>query len=412
MSIVFYISGHGFGHASRDIEVLNALLDRRPELPIVVRTPAQRWLFDLTLRHPVQFEPTETDTGIVQIDSLRLDVAESVRRAARFYRDLDERAEAEAARLRQADAGLVIADIPPLAFRAAAMAGIPAIALGNFTWDWIYEGYPEMLGEAPGLVPTLRTAYETAALALRLPMHGGFASIRTIRDIPFVARRSRREPGDVRSALGLPANRRLALLSFGGHGLQDLDLDRIDARGEYMLLTTGQVAPHARAPMQSPRRGSGPACEDPHDRRRLRPSGRDKSGTRIVAQDFSPVRRHGDIVQIDERGLYDVGSRYEDLVAAVNVVVTKPGYGIIAECIANDTAMLYTSRGRFVEYEVLVECLPRILRSRFISQDDLYAGRWRAHLDAVLAQPPAPEHPTTNGADVAAEIILEMLDRL
>lgn len=399
MSVAFYISGHGFGHASRDIEVLNALLDRRPELPIVVRTPAQRWLFDLTLRHPVQFEPTETDTGIVQIDSLRLDVAESVRRAARFYQDLDERAEAEAARLRQADAGLVIADIPPLAFRAAAMARIPAIALGNFTWDWIYEGYPEMLGEAPGLVPTLRKAYETAALALRLPMHGGFASIRTIRDIPFVARRSRREPGHVRSALGLPANRRLALLSFGGHGLQDLDLDRIDAGVEYMLLTTGQVAPSQRDRKDIGRPRGFPSTG--------RPGAPDSSlGT------GSPWAIHGDIVQIDERGLYDVGFRYEDLVAAVNVVVTKPGYGIVAECIANDTAMLYTSRGRFVEYEVLVECLPRILRSRFISQDDLYAGRWRAHLDAVLAQPPAPEHPTTNGADVAAEIILKMLDRL
>ena len=61
---------------------------------------------------------------------------------------------------------------------------------------------------------------------------------------------------------------------------------------------------------------------------------------------------------------------------------------------------------------MLVERLPRILRSRFISQDDLYVGRWRAHLDAVLAQPPAPEHPATNGADVAAEIILKMLDGL
>ena len=30
---------------------------------------------------------------------------------------------------------------------------------------------------------------------------------------------------------------------------------------------------------------------------------------------------------------------------AADVVVTKPGYGIISECIANDTAILYTSRG-------------------------------------------------------------------
>ncbi len=331
-----------------------------------MRTPAPRWLFDLTLRHPVRFEPAETDTGIVQTDSLHLDAAESIGRAAAFYRDFDEKAAAEAAHLREAGARLVIADIPALAFRAAAIAGLPAIALGNFTWDWIYEGYRELLADAPGLVRTLSEAYATASLALRLPMHGGFASMRTIRDIPFVARRSRRDPRDVRAALGLPGDRRLVLLSFGGHGLRGLDLDRIDHLGEYVLLTTAEHA----------------------------------------------GRNGANAIRIDEHGLYESGLRYEDLVAASDVVVTKPGYGIISECIANDTAMLYTSRGHFVEYEVLVECLPQVLRSRFISQEDLYAGSWRAHLDALLAQPPPPERPATNGADVAAEAILAAFDGL
>ena len=40
---------------------------------------------------------------------------------------------------------------------------------------------------------------------------------------------------------------------------------------------------------------------------------------------------------------------------AADVVVTKPGYGIIAECLANDTAIVYTSRGEFAEYDVLVD---------------------------------------------------------
>ena len=74
------------------------------------------------------------------------------------------------------------------------------------------------------------------------------------------------------------------------------------------------------------------------------------------------------VVYVNEGYLYESGLRYEDLVAAVDVVVTKPGYGIISECVANDTALLYTSRGDFVEYDVLVREMPRVLRCAFIDQ--------------------------------------------
>ena len=77
---------------------------------------------------------------------------------------------------------------------------------------------------------------------------------------------------------------------------------------------------------------------------------------------------------IDETAMYDRGYRYEDLVRAVDVVVTKPGYGIISECIANDTALLYTSRGDFREYQVLVDAMPKFLRCAFIDHADLFAG--------------------------------------
>jgi hypothetical protein len=93
------------------------------------------------------------------------------------------------------------------------------------------------------------------------------------------------------------------------------------------------------------------------------------------------------------------------------VVATKPGYGIIAECIANRTGMLYTSRGRFREYDVLVEMIKGHLRNSFIGHEDLYAGRWADHLDALMAQPEPAAHPPTDGADVAAEIVLRELRR-
>ena len=112
---------------------------------------------------------------------------------------------------------------------------------------------------------------------------------------------------------------------------------------------------------------------------------------------------------IDETAMYDRGYRYEDLVRAVDVVVTKPGYGIISECIANDTALLYTSRGDFREYQVLVDAMPKFLRCAFIDHDDLFAGSWQPHLNALLAQPAPPMRPPVNGADVAADILMNIL---
>ena len=100
---------------------------------------------------------------------------------------------------------------------------------------------------------------------------------------------------------------------------------------------------------------------------------------------------------------------YTGMVRAVDVVLTKPGYGILSECLANNTALLYTSRGHFVEYDVLVAAMPRFLRSAFIGHDDLFAGRWQPHLDALLAQPAPPESPPTTGAAIAAGVLLDVI---
>ena len=358
-SAAFYISGHGFGHASRQIEIINALGTCVPSLSILVRTSAPRWLFERTLRVPVTWLPGECDTGVAQFDSLNLDPRATILQAAEFHRTFDERTRREAELLREHDAAVVIADAPPLACAAASRAGVPCVVVANFTWDWIYEGYPEHLEEAPGLLPEIRDAYAQATAGWRLPMHGGFASIATVADVPFVARHATHARADVRARLGLQPDRPLVLTSFGGYGVKNVDLARLDCLDVYTVIVTEHGGPrHEPAP---------------------------------------------GVLAIPEGAIYESGLRYEDLVAAVDVVATKPGYGIISECLANGAAMLYTSRGVFREYDVLVAEMPRFLRSRFIDHDALLAGRWRAPLDALLSAPPPPDRPATHGARVIAE---------
>ena len=368
-TLVAYISGHGFGHASRTIELLNALSDRAPDLRIHVRSDVALWLFAATARPGIEVTRVACDTGAVQIDSLRLDEVETIRRAEEFMRDFPARVAGEAQALRGLDATLVVADAPPLGIAAAKQAGVPAILLGNFTWDWIYKAYPA----GAAVASKIGDVYATADLALRLPLHGGFETCARVHDLPFIARRSSRDAAEVRAALDLPADRPLALVSFGGYGVDGMDLSALSqTRGVGVVMTGTTVAEGV--------------------------SLRDRGVT-------------GALFPLDEPAMYARGYRYEDVVRAVEVVVSKPGYGIIAECAANDTALLYTSRGHFAEYDVLVEGMPRYLRTRFIDQEALVAGRWGEALAALLAQPPPPERADVSGADVAADLVLSMMGR-
>lgn len=369
--IVFYVSGHGFGHTSRTIAVIHAVLHARPDADIVVKTAAPLRLFERTLRGRCELVELQCDAGMVQIDSLNVDTAESIRQAVEFQTRLPELAAAEAAYLRDTAARVAVGDIPPLAFAAADSAGIPSIAIGNFTWDWIYEGYCDE--SAAELARDIRRIYQKATTAVRLPMAGGFEGLGSItRDIPFIARHSRRTQDDVRRALGLPPRAQgkpLVLMSFGGYGVAGLNTSAVAGLKDYTIATTD-----------------------------------------LLARDHAITPAPG-LLYISEQQIYDNGLRYEDLVRGADVVVTKPGYGIISEAIANHAALLYTSRGHFVEYDVLVKELPRYLRAEFIEREDLLSGNWSAALQKLLQQSTPRERPALNGAEVAAKEIVKQLTK-
>ena len=364
-ALVFYISGHGFGHASREVEVINTIGANRPDLTIVARTSVSEALLTRTLRTPVIRLEGPCDSGVIQRDSVTHDDEATVREAAVFQETMPARVAAEVERLRPFDVRAIVGDIPPMAFDVATQLGVPSIALANFTWDWIYEWYGEALRDAPNLLAEIRRSYRHASRALELPLSGGFEVFPRVTRIPFIARRSTRARADARRLVGLDSQRPVALLSFGGYGLQRLAVEQLDCLDEWTVLLTDRITTMSKRP-------------SPH--------------LRLISEaDF------GDL-------------RYEDLVSAADVVVTKPGYGIVSECVAHDTAMLYTSRGHFREYDRMVAEMPELLRCRFISQEDLFGGRWKDPLNSLMQQPRPPRTVTTDGAFRAAVIIQDALD--
>src|SRR5262249_27850908 len=203
----------------------------------MVRTSVRTSLFAPIVGSRVELRPAEVDTGLVQYDSLSIDEEHSARDAARFYATFDRRVDDDAALLRRERIDVVIGDVPPLAFAAAARAGLPSVAVANFTWDWIYGIYPAFDRLAPDVPAAIRSAYAETTRALRLPLHGGFDAMADVTiDIPFIARRSTRDRAETRRAIGVDADERrpVVLPSFGAYGAA-LPLDEVRRAGRLIV---------------------------------------------------------------------------------------------------------------------------------------------------------------------------------
>jgi hypothetical protein len=356
-----HVSGHGWGHATRTAEVLRVVRERAPGLPIVVTTDAPAFLFERAIAAPLTIRAVRTDVGLVQRDALVIDEEGTVAAWREFMRSWDERVAGEARWLKDAGASIVLGDIPPLAFAAARAAGVAAIGLGNFSWDWVYAHLAQRRVGLADAAAWARAEYRSAALLLRLPFAGDLRAFPEIADIPLVARRPRLEKSEARRRLGLD-ERPAVLLAFGGIGFPGLKLAAFASLRDYQVLLPG---PPRAAP------------------------GALQGSVRLLAGE-----------QLDAAGV-----AFPDLVRAADVVVTKPGYGIVSDCIGAGTRLVYTERGDFPEYPIMVAEMTSYLPAVHVSNEDLRQGRVGPALAQVLAMP-WPPPPRMDGAAVAAERIL------
>jgi len=330
--VVFYVSGHGFGHATRQVTIINRLKWRLPEARIIIRSNAPRWLFDNNLKCEFEFQQVTTDVGVVQKDSLHLDKKETLRQAADFFSNVEELIEREVEVLRRMRVDLIVGDISPLAFEVASRLKVPGIAISNFSWDWIYAPYVEEYPEYATVIEVIRAGYGRADFLLRLPFHGDTTAFKKVWDIPLVGRESTASREDIQRRYNLPSGKKYILLSFGTYGLKEFDFENVKNFGDYFFVATFMLKTSF----------DNLLCLPGHD---------------LI---------------------------HEDLVAASDAVITKPGYGIVAECLINRTPILYTSRGDFTEYEELVKGLKRYANSLFIPNGDFLSGRWGDYLETLL----------------------------
>lgn len=311
-------SAHGFGHVGRQLALAEALLDGGAEVDLWTAAPPEVVRSDVPGAGVV---PWTVDVGIVQRDSRSEDVAATVARAEALADDA--RVDALAAALRGYDR--VVVDVAPAGLEAARRARVPAVAVGNFDWPWIYAHYPVLRGLSRRLA-----AWQAPHPGWSLGPGPGLRGFASVRPFGWLGRRR-------------PARRvaeRAVLVAFGGLGLADVEawLPRLDG-------VTWVLA----APM--------PAVDRP------------------------------DVVRVE-------GGSFPALVAGADVVLTKPGYGLLAEAALAGTRLVWIDRGAFPEAPWL-EAAMRARGDRKVDGRDV-AGAVRAR----LADPPPPPV----ASDVAATL--------
>lgn len=355
--IAYYITPHGFGHAVRSLEVLRILRSMAPEIEATIVSDIPDFLVVQNLGRHVPYRRRRIDIGLVQQDSIHFDLAATLSALQALQARSEEIIEEESHFLRSHSFKLVVADIPFLPFRASHACGIPSMGIGNFTWDWIYSMYAESDPQWQAIIDWIRQGYDLCDLLLQLPMHGDCSACPRRRDVPLVARKATRSRREVRKALGIGAHQPAYLIAFGALDLNPSAMRSIEEIRDALFLY--------KHPLRYTLKNG--LCLDPFD------------------------------------------LSYADAVAAVDAVITKPGYGIVSDCLAHGTPMVYSDRGPFPEYPILVEAMRKELPVVFMPAEDLYSGRWEKAIREIQAL--APRKPTgrTDGAEACARMILERL---
>ena len=354
--ILFYISGHGYGHATRSIEVVKALQELDERVEVIFETDAAPWLFPLNLRGRYRLLQRQTDVGVVQQDSYFADKLATLQAFAAFYRTFEEHIREDRRLIRNRGVELVVGDIPPLAFQVAEAAGISAVAIANFSWDWIYAPYAGDYPEYRWVVDAIRRAYGKCTLLLELPFAGDLSAFPVRRRIPAIARHATRPAGEVRAALGLSGDTPMILVA-----LRPADLKRVNLQPLMRLRDLAFVF-------------------------------------------FAPVPEAANFLSVAPDAFI-----FPNLVRAADIVVSKPGYGIVSECLANRTPLLFAPRQHFGEYGILEQHLLSTGTGYRLTVAEFFAGEWRTALETLLSRDISWPPIGTNGAQIAAREILKML---
>jgi hypothetical protein len=345
------ISAHGLGHLAQSAEVLNALRRTHAGLRLTVASTLPESSLRARIDGDFRLEPRALDVGFVMEDAFRVERRASAAAYRALHADWELRVADTMAWLVQLKPDLLLCNAAYLPLAAAGRLGMPALGMSSLNWADLFAHIFAGESWAPPIHAQMLDAYRCAAAFVKLTpgmdmpdlSHGIWAGP--------VARLGHRRREELRERVAAGNAEKLVLVAFGGVDTR-LPLWQWNfAEGVRWLVPRAWQFEHAR----------------------------------VVA-------------------IESLGWAFTDLVASVDALVCKPGYGTFVEAACNGTPVLYALRPHWPEQGPLIRWLQAHGTAREIGDGALRSGQLSQDLAALWRQPvPVPVEPT--GAEAVVAIL-------
>lgn len=146
MKCTFYITNHGFGHASRNVPIIKNILKQNPNNHIYIKSDAIRC--DFLKRNLSEYsdqisyyEDCKENGLILQPGKMLPDLPKMKEQIKADFLYWDQYIQRESQFLLDTKMDVAISDIIPWALKAAKACKIPSVLIGNFNWSEMYKSY-------------------------------------------------------------------------------------------------------------------------------------------------------------------------------------------------------------------------------------------------------------------------------
>ena len=360
-NIAYFVSPHGFGHATRAAAVMEALLALDSTIQFHIFSTVPTWLFEETLTRDVNFKNTLVDIGLVQKTSLEEDLGETIQLLNDLLPYSPAFIKSLAAQVNQHNCRLVICDIAPLGIAVAEAATIPSLLIENFTWDWIYEGYlnsvdPNQKPKLAEHINYLRNWFGKSKFHIQTRPICAPLKTAHLQTGP-ISRKGKLDQAEIRNKLDIPLDARVVLITMGGIPWEYGFLNHLKCPPDTLFLIPG---------------GSDQFIQKPH--LRLLP--------------------------------HQSGYFHPDLINAADAVIGKVGYSTIAEVHQAGVPFGYIARPQFRESQMLVDFIDKEMKGISITEEMLATGDLESALHQLLSWSRIRQK-GIDGADEVARFVID-----